>query len=91
MPDNLSSATAPQLEKQLQVGTPFTLPNGVTIRNRLVKASMAEGHSPKDMLPHAEYNTNYGRWAQGGWGMVFTGMYSSPGLMQAEFAAPSGD
>ncbi|KXJ87588.1 hypothetical protein Micbo1qcDRAFT_216093 [Microdochium bolleyi] len=57
----------------LAIGTPFTLPNGVTVKNRLVKAAMAEPYFTKDSLPHDQYNTNYATWAHGGWGMVITG------------------
>ncbi|KAH7012539.1 NADPH dehydrogenase [Microdochium trichocladiopsis] len=34
---------------------------------------MAEGYMTKDLLPNEDYNRNYARWSEGGWGMLITG------------------
>lgn len=67
----------PPAKEELQIGQPFTFPNGATIRNRLVKSAMAEGYMMPDLLPGEKYNANYSRWAQGGWGMLITGTTDS--------------
>ncbi|POR37589.1 NADH oxidase [Tolypocladium paradoxum] len=57
----------------LEIATPITLPCGLTLPNRLVKAALAEGWSDKDKLPSEGLIRTYGTWADGGWGMVLTG------------------
>lgn len=56
----------------LQISQPLTLPSGLTLPNRLVKAAMAEALSP-DGLPAANLTSAYAVWADGGWGMKLTG------------------
>jgi 2,4-dienoyl-CoA reductase-like NADH-dependent reductase (Old Yellow Enzyme family) len=51
------------------------LPNGVRVPNRLVKASMEEGIGTGGGLPGKHHQRLYSRWAEGGWGMIITGMY----------------
>jgi 2,4-dienoyl-CoA reductase-like NADH-dependent reductase (Old Yellow Enzyme family) len=50
------------------------LPNGVRVPNRLVKAAMEEGIGTGGGLPGKHHQRLYSRWAQGGWGMIITGM-----------------
>ncbi|WWC58418.1 uncharacterized protein I303_100958 [Kwoniella dejecticola CBS 10117] len=51
----------------------LTLPNGVTIKNRLVKAAMAEGIGLGGGPPREGHLKLYEEWAQGGWGMIISG------------------
>ena len=50
----------------------ITLPCGLKLRNRLMKAAMAEGMSVGG-LPSNELINVYAEWAEGGWGAVITG------------------
>ncbi|KAB8349864.1 hypothetical protein FH972_023877 [Carpinus fangiana] len=52
---------------------PYTLPCGLTLPNRLVKAALAEGLASSDLNPNDKHATLYGEWAHGGWGAVVTG------------------
>lgn len=56
----------------LQIAKPITLPSGLTLPNRLVKAAMAEAMCP-DGVPTPALNAAYEPWADGGWGLVLTG------------------
>lgn len=59
----------------LEISKPITLPSGLVLTNRLVKAAMAEGMagSATDYLPNDAVNRAYGTWANAGWGMILTG------------------
>jgi 2,4-dienoyl-CoA reductase-like NADH-dependent reductase (Old Yellow Enzyme family) len=57
----------------LKLAKPITLPCGLTLPNRLVKAAMTEQMADKDKLPNEAFNKVYSAWAEGGWGMVLTG------------------
>lgn len=59
----------------LEISKPITLPSGLVLPNRLVKAAMAEAMSgPKtDYLPSDAMNRSYTAWADAGWGMILTG------------------
>lgn len=52
---------------------PLTLPCGLTLPNRLVKAAMTEQLADSDHLPTPAFTSIYAAWAQGGWGMILTG------------------
>lgn len=52
---------------------PLTLPCGLTLSNRLVKAAMAENMAERNGLPNDDFHLPYGAWAEGGWGLVITG------------------
>lgn len=55
------------------VFTPFSLPNGHTIKNRIAKAAMEENMAQANQLPgHALFNL-YREWAKGGVGLIITG------------------
>lgn len=57
----------------LSLASPITLPNGVTLANRLVKAAMSEGiaDAANDVTPRLL--TLYRRWSESGAGMLLTG------------------
>ncbi len=52
---------------------PFTLPCGVTIKNRLCKAPMTEGLADRWDRPTPALCRLYERWARGGSGLLITG------------------
>ncbi|VUC32590.1 unnamed protein product [Clonostachys rosea] len=53
---------------------PLTLPCGLELPNRLVKAAMAEKLGDANNLPTTPKMKNaYSAWANGGWGMVLSG------------------
>jgi len=54
-----------------QINTPFTLPCGVTIKNRSVKAAMTERISNNGFEPTKAHENLYGKWADTGVGFVF--------------------
>lgn len=58
---------------ELQISTPFTLKCGLKLRNRLIKAAMAEGLAGGKQLPDDRLEKVYAGWAEGEWGMVLTG------------------
>ena len=55
------------------VFTPFTLPNGQTIKNRLAKAAMEENMAQANQLPGDALFRLYRAWAEGGVGLIITG------------------
>ncbi|KAM6537957.1 hypothetical protein FALCPG4_003853 [Fusarium falciforme] len=59
---------------QSTLSEPLTLPCGLTLPNRLVKAALAEQMADCQQLPTpAQFTRTYGAWADGGWGMIMTG------------------
>ncbi|KAL3473252.1 FMN binding oxidoreductase [Aspergillus californicus] len=52
---------------------PLTLQCGLRLKNRLVKAAMAEDMADADGLPTQLHDGIYAKWGEGGWGMVLTG------------------
>ncbi|KAL6895171.1 hypothetical protein HDV57DRAFT_121 [Trichoderma longibrachiatum] len=58
---------------ELLASQPITLRCGLTLPNRLVKASMSEGISTVGSLPDVKLRNVYQHWAKGGWGMIITG------------------
>ena len=55
------------------IAKPFTLPCGLTVPNRLVKAAMSEGIADRYNCPTERHVRLYGRWAKGGIGLQLTG------------------
>ena len=53
--------------------TPFTLPNGSIIKNRVVKAAMEENMATPQQLPGSRLFKLYRTWAEGGVGLIITG------------------
>lgn len=51
----------------------LTLPCGVTIKNRLCKAAMTEGLADEANRATEKHQRLYGRWADGGAGILLTG------------------
>ncbi|TPX36161.1 hypothetical protein SmJEL517_g01655 [Synchytrium microbalum] len=61
-------------EDAIVLAQPFTLPCGVTVKNRLAKAPMTENLAdPRLNLPDENVFRVYKRWAKGGLGMIITG------------------
>jgi len=52
---------------------PFTLPNGVVVKNRLAKSAMSEALGTTDNHVTPALPRLYGRWADGGIGLLVTG------------------
>jgi 2,4-dienoyl-CoA reductase-like NADH-dependent reductase (Old Yellow Enzyme family) len=57
------------------IAQPLTLKCGLTLKNRLVKAAMAELMADKNGLPAEASDKIYAAWGRGEWGMVLTGMW----------------
>ena len=56
-----------------RIDDPFTLPCGLTLRNRLAKAAMTEQLAGPDGAPDARHRRLYRTWAEGGLGLSITG------------------
>lgn len=57
----------------LDLQSPLELPCGVTIPNRIAKAAMTEGLADPEDAPTEAHATLYGRWSDGGAGLLVTG------------------
>ncbi len=57
----------------LSIADPLTLPCGVRLKNRLVKAAMTEGLADAQNQATMRHETLYARWAKGGAGLLITG------------------
>lgn len=57
----------------LKLAQPLTLPSGLVLPNRLIKAAMAEQLGVGNHLPNPELSSVYATWARGDWGMILTG------------------
>lgn len=55
------------------IADPFTLPCGVTLKNRIAKAAMTEQLAEADGKPNARHIKLYERWSKGGAGLLITG------------------
>jgi 2,4-dienoyl-CoA reductase-like NADH-dependent reductase (Old Yellow Enzyme family) len=55
------------------LGSPFRLPCGLTLGNRLVKSAMAEGLATAHRTPTPQHGALYEAWARGGAGLLVTG------------------
>ncbi|MEL6258580.1 MAG: NADH:flavin oxidoreductase/NADH oxidase family protein [Pseudomonadota bacterium] len=55
------------------INSPLTLPTGLTLKNRLVKAAMTECLAGGDNRAHSGHARLYGIWADGGLGLQITG------------------
>ena len=55
------------------LNTPFQLPCGATLANRIAKSAMSENLGNKDRSPSNTLIKAYERWAQGGAGLLITG------------------
>ncbi len=56
-----------------KIFTPFTLPNGQILPNRLCKAAMEENMAEAGQLPGDALFSLYKAWAEGGAGLILTG------------------
>ena len=57
----------------IKLSDPITLPNGVVLANRLVKAAMSEGFADADNNATERFVTLYRRWSRSGAGLLLTG------------------
>ncbi|MGD9471641.1 MAG: NADH:flavin oxidoreductase/NADH oxidase family protein [Novosphingobium sp.] len=55
------------------IADPLTLPCGAVLKNRLSKAAMTEGIATPDNRATAAHAALYGRWSDGGAGLLITG------------------
>jgi 2,4-dienoyl-CoA reductase-like NADH-dependent reductase (Old Yellow Enzyme family) len=55
------------------LGAAFSLPSGISFRNRIAKSAMTEGLAGPDGMPNAGHVRLYERWAAGGSGLLITG------------------
>ncbi|MCG8612974.1 MAG: NADH:flavin oxidoreductase/NADH oxidase family protein [Pseudomonadales bacterium] len=55
------------------LGTSYTLPCGVTLRNRIVKSAMSEQLGDRYGSPTTDLEQLYAAWAKGGAGLLITG------------------
>jgi 2,4-dienoyl-CoA reductase-like NADH-dependent reductase (Old Yellow Enzyme family) len=55
------------------LNTQLTLPCGLVLKNRLVKAAMTEGLAGPDGLPNGQHVRLYRAWARSGVGLLITG------------------
>ncbi len=55
------------------LASPITLPSGLRLPNRIVKAAMSEGLAGDDGQPNGALETLYARWSRGGAGLLLTG------------------
>ena len=59
--------------KQSPVFTSFTLPSGLALKNRVVKAAMEENLAEANQTPSQVLKNVYREWAKGGCGLIITG------------------
>ncbi|GAA4825233.1 NADH:flavin oxidoreductase/NADH oxidase family protein [Algivirga pacifica] len=57
----------------MNINTSITLPNGLTLKNRIVKAAMTERLSNSDYGPNEKHLQLYRTWSEGGAGLMITG------------------
>ena len=57
----------------MTLGSPLTLPNGTTVKNRLAKSAMSEQLGGPANEPTPALTRLYARWAGGGVGLIITG------------------
>ena len=69
----MSEVTSPARSAVFPLARPYTLPCGVVVRNRIIKAAMTEQMSDADHRPTPELIRLYERWGRGGAGALLTG------------------
>lgn len=52
---------------------PLTLPCGLTLPNRIMKAALSEGLADRDHAPDVRLQRLYTSWSNGGYGLIVTG------------------
>jgi 2,4-dienoyl-CoA reductase-like NADH-dependent reductase (Old Yellow Enzyme family) len=57
----------------ISIGTPIDLPCGARLANRLCKAALTEGLADTMNRATDQLSRLYGRWSQGGAGLIITG------------------
>lgn len=61
------------MKDQQILAQPCTLPNGITIKNRIVKSAMSEALGTIDNHPTTALETLYAKWDEGGLGLSISG------------------
>ncbi|MCR9144755.1 MAG: NADH:flavin oxidoreductase/NADH oxidase family protein [bacterium] len=69
---NNASAEHSSTNQTIGIASPLTLPSGLVLNNRLIKAAMNENMAP-GQAPNERLTTLYERWGKGGAGMLITG------------------
>ncbi|TID26743.1 Multifunctional tryptophan biosynthesis protein [Venturia nashicola] len=70
-----------------RLSEPVRLPiSGVVLKNRLVKAALAESLS-KNSQPNTNFESAYAQWGTGGWGAILTGNV----MIDARYKGDAGD
>lgn len=59
--------------RNITIAEPLSLPCGVRLKNRIVKAAMTEGLADAWNRPTSRHSTLYRRWAEGGAALLITG------------------
>jgi 2,4-dienoyl-CoA reductase-like NADH-dependent reductase (Old Yellow Enzyme family) len=62
-----------QAPTQTTIDTPFTLPNGSVLKNRLAKAALSEQLGTLRNAPGPGLPELFRRWSEGGFGLILTG------------------
>ena len=82
----------------MHMSEPLTLPCGSTLPNRLAKSAMTEGLSDAELNATARHAELYGRWSDGGAGLLLTGnvmidrrVLERPGNVAIDRAHPPGE
>jgi 2,4-dienoyl-CoA reductase-like NADH-dependent reductase (Old Yellow Enzyme family) len=80
------------------LNTPFTLPCGATLKNRLCKASMTEGLADPFLRATVRHERLYRQWSEGGAALLLTGnvmidryVLERPGNVAVDVAHGGGD
>src|ERR1700712_3363168 len=66
-------SASPDSSAPVRLADPLTLPCGLPLPNRIVKAAMTEALADADNNPTPRLDRLYTRWAAGGPGMILTG------------------
>jgi len=63
---------------------PVTLPCGLVLPNRIMKAALSEVLADREHAPDARLERLYSAWARGGYGLIVTGNVMVDGSQLAE-------
>lgn len=69
----MKTSSPSNLDTEMDLFTPLTLPNGTVIPNRIAKAAMEENMCDANHAPSDELLRMYQAWADGGTGLFLTG------------------
>ena len=63
---------------------PLTLPCGLVLPNRIMKAALSEGMANKRHAPDERLERLYSTWSKGGYGLIITGNVMVDGTQLGE-------